>query len=157
MDADRPQERKQRFFVTTVPKLGLFWECSSTTISNRVKLILKECGIDISKFQSHILRSASMAAVRDKTDEALKDVLHRASVSEKVFSSFYDLPISATAGQLDGSSVLPGAAANSVFAAAGQPAKRRRARRAAVSAVDDSSGFMVTDKQIAAVDIPELN
>ena len=93
---DRPLEPKRRLFISAFPdsETGLFFEVSSTTISNRIKAILDTVGIDVSKFQSHILRSASIAAARGHTDEALDSVLSRAAVSEKVFSSFYDLPIS---------------------------------------------------------------
>ena len=52
---------------------------------------MKAAGIDVSAFQPHILRSASMRAAID-AGEAVDAVLERASVSLKVFKVFYDLP-----------------------------------------------------------------
>ena len=152
---DRPLEPKRRLFISAFPdsETGLFFEVSSTTISNRIKAILDTVGIDVSKFQSHILRSASIAAARGHTDEALDSVLSRAAVSEKVFSSFYDLPISSSAGQLGGPGGPIAAGVNSMFSRAGLPAKRLRgssSRR--VSNAEDSSGYLVSDRQIAAMD-----
>ena len=56
-----------------------------------MKDILKDLGFDVSKFQGHILRSASLRATIDATHDPVR-ALNTASVSEKVFSIFYDLP-----------------------------------------------------------------
>jgi hypothetical protein len=66
----------------------------SAVRSNRVrlKLLLKKAGIDVDKFQPHILRSASMAA-RIAAGEDVDNVLRLASVSRKVFSTYYELPM----------------------------------------------------------------
>ena len=64
---------------------------SSDTVSNRLRDLMKAAGIDVSAFQPHILRSASMRAAID-AGEAVDQVLERASVSLKVFKVYYDLP-----------------------------------------------------------------
>ena len=92
-DPQRPDEVKFRLLISVVPKGGRYFECGASTLGTRMTDILNTCGIDVAVFQAHILRSASIAATREFTNEQLSSVLARASVSDKVFASFYDLPI----------------------------------------------------------------
>ena len=93
VDPSRPLERVFRLFVSTrTPRaVGRYAGLSSDTVSNRIKALMNAAGIDVSAFQPHILRSASMRAAID-AGEAVDAVLERASVSLKVFKVFYDLP-----------------------------------------------------------------
>ena len=79
---------------------------------------MSQAGVDVSAFQSHILRSASMqAAIAAGEDVDL--VLQRASVSLKVFKVFYQLPIG---GQSEGGvESLDGAAASKLLLGLQQP------------------------------------
>ena len=77
-----------------------------------MKKILKALGFDVTKFKAHILRSASTCIVAGvEAGEHVDNVLQAASVSKKVFSIFYDLPIQVTPANPVDSSVAGQAAA----------------------------------------------
>ena len=72
-----------------------FIELRSNTIAKRIKLILEAGGVDISKFQSHILRHVSINS-QVAMGKNLDEVLSRACVSSKVYSTYYKLPFNAS-------------------------------------------------------------
>ena len=95
-DLDHPNEVKTRLFISVIKQNKTrFTELKSNTIAKRIKSILAKGGVDVSKFQSHVLRHVSLnhqiAAGKD-----IDDVLARACVSSKVFSMFYKLPVKAS-------------------------------------------------------------
>ena len=94
VDVERPSELVFRLFVTATAPAPLYKHTAlkADTIAGRLKLLLKKAGIDVNKFQPHILRSASMAA-RIAAGEDVDNVLRLASVSRKVFSTYYELPM----------------------------------------------------------------
>ena len=75
-----------------------------------MKKILKALGFDVTKFKAHILRFASIVADVE-AGEHVDNVLQTASVSKKVFSDFYDLPIQVAPVNLADSSVAESAGA----------------------------------------------
>ena len=91
VDEVRPLERVFRLFVTAVPQNGLYSGLKADTVAGRMKRLMEKAGIDVSAFQPHILRSASMQAAIAAGDD-VDVVLQRASVSLKVFKVYYDLP-----------------------------------------------------------------
>ena len=71
---------------------GSYVNLRSSTICQIKKDALVSVGIDASKFQGHILRSAAIQAGR-KAWYKLEVCLDKAKVTLKTFSIFYDLPI----------------------------------------------------------------
>ena len=94
IDPVRPAEEIPRLFLSSVRRHGKYFPIKSSTAASLVKSILEELGFDVSKFQAHILRSASIVA-GIASGEPVDSVLAQASVSAKVFSIFYDLPLQA--------------------------------------------------------------
>ena len=72
-----------------------FVELRSNTIAKRIKLLLAAGGVDITKFQSHILRHVSINS-QVAMGKNLDEVLSRACVSSKVYSMYYKLPFNAS-------------------------------------------------------------
>eukprot|EP01050_Picozoa_sp_SAG11_P022253 SAG11_NODE_4162_length_2030_cov_2.937338_2_plen_249_part_01 len=71
-DPRRPNEVVYRFFVSLVPRCGHYFPCVASTLSSDMKEVLhEECGIDTDCFKPHVLRSASIAARRETSDEDL--------------------------------------------------------------------------------------
>ena len=91
VDPKRPTEKLRRVFISLSKKAGKYHPIRPATVGSSIKGILKDLGFDVSKFQGHILRSASLRATIDVTHDPVR-ALNTASVSEKVFSIFYDLP-----------------------------------------------------------------
>ena len=91
VDPKRPTEQLRRVFISLSKKRGKYHPIRPATVGSSIKGILKDLGFDVSKFQGHILRSASLRATIDATHDPVR-ALNTASVSEKVFSIFYDLP-----------------------------------------------------------------
>ena len=95
VDLDHPNENKTRLFISVIKqKKLLFTELKASTIAGRIKTVLKNGGVDVDKFQSHVLRHVSINAQIAHGKE-VDDVLARACVSNKVFSMFYKLPYKA--------------------------------------------------------------
>ena len=91
---------------------GKYFPIQASTAASLVKAILKALGFDVTKFKAHILRSASTCIVAGvEAGEHVDNVLQAASVSKKVFSIFYDLPIQVTPANPVDSSVAESAAA----------------------------------------------
>jgi len=96
-DKDHPNEVKTRMFISVIKqdRKVNFVELRSNTIAKRIKLLLAAGGVDITKFQSHILRHVSInSQVAMGTN--LDEVLSRACVSSKVYSMYYKLPFNAS-------------------------------------------------------------
>jgi hypothetical protein len=96
VDPKRPTEKLRRVFISLSKKEGKHHPIRPATVGSSIKCILKELGFDVSKFQGHILPSASLQATIEATNDPVR-ALNTASVSEKVFSIFYDLPTQAAA------------------------------------------------------------
>ena len=94
VDPQRPNELVFRLFVTATAPAPLKKHSALTadSIAGRLKKLLAKAGIDVNAFQSHILRSASMQS-RIAAGEDIDNVLQLASVSRKVFQTFYQLPM----------------------------------------------------------------
>ena len=109
VDQERPLERVFRLFVTTTAPSNRDYKYSglkADTVAGRIKALMVKAGIDVTAFQPHILRSASMQAAIS-AGEDVDAVLQRASVSLKVFKVYYDLPVGGSSSggveSLDGS------------------------------------------------------
>jgi hypothetical protein len=91
--SDSPDESLRRFVLSlNASKAGEYINLKSSTIRQIREDALESVGIDVKKFQGHVLRSAAMAAGQ-KAGKTLEICLSDAMVSAKVFSLFYDLPI----------------------------------------------------------------
>ena len=91
--SDSPDESLRRFVLSlNASKAGEYISLKSSTIRQIRKDALESVGIDVKKFQGHVLRSATMAAGQ-KSGKTLEICLSDAMVSAKVFSLFYDLLI----------------------------------------------------------------
>ena len=153
VDPDRPAELLPRVFISVVPRAGLYFPIQSSSISSVIKKILKDVGIDVTRFKPHILRSASLAAaIAGGCD--VDAALARASVSKKVFSIFYDLPISAAgppAASGSAAALAPTASALTASALSGRPAA---SESAPPSNHDEASGVFsrrsLMDQEAAA-------
>jgi len=96
-DKDHPNEVKTRLFISVIKqdrKIN-YVELRSNTIAKRIRNLLEAGGIDISKFQSHILRHVSINS-QVAMGKDLDEVLSRACVSSKVYSMYYKLPFNAS-------------------------------------------------------------
>jgi hypothetical protein len=84
---------KTRLFISIIKQdKGLrYVELRSNTIAKRIKNLLKASGVDVDKFQSHVLRHVSINA-QIALGKNVDDVLARACVSSKVYSMYYKLP-----------------------------------------------------------------
>ena len=91
----------------------------------------------MNKFQPHILRSASMAA-RIAAGEDVDNVLRLASVSRKVFSTYYELPMG---GETSGS------VASSIGAQAARLALQH-SNGSQVPALANASGAVLANMQV---------
>ena len=93
VDLDHPNETKTRLFISIIKQdKGLrYVELRSNTIAKRIKNLLKASGVDVDKFQSHVLRHVSINA-QIALGKNVDDVLARACVSSKVYSMYYKLP-----------------------------------------------------------------
>ena len=110
VDPVRQAEHIPRVFLSVQRRQGQFYPIRAGTAATLVKKILKALGFDVTKFKAHILRSASIVAGVE-AGEHVDNVLQAASVSKKVFSIFYDLPIQVTPANPVDSSVAESAAA----------------------------------------------
>jgi hypothetical protein len=98
VDLDRPGERKTRLFISIhkADKGRRYIALKSPSIANRIKALLKAGGLDITKFQSHVLRHVSLNT-QVSLGGNIDDVLARACVSKKVFALYYKLPLTGPA------------------------------------------------------------
>jgi hypothetical protein len=89
---------KTRLFISLIKQdKGLrYVELRSNTIAKRIKNLLKASGVDVDKFQSHVLRHVSINA-QIAMGKNVDDVLARACVSSKVYSMYYKLPFKSSA------------------------------------------------------------
>ena len=105
-DVSRPEESVRRFFIQlnkSVKTNNQYGPLKASSIASLLKDELQSVGVDISKFQAHIIRSSSMKlAIGGGTPE--DQVLRTAQVSKKVFSDFYNLPLTDAASGGDTSS-----------------------------------------------------
>ena len=121
VDPLRPAELIPRVFLSVVRAQGRYFPIQASTAASLVKAILKALGFDVTKFKAHILRSASIVA-GVQAGEHVDNVLQAASVSKKVFSIFYDLPIlSAPPNPVDSSVAGQAAAVNAISSSSNVP------------------------------------
>ena len=121
VDPLRPAEHIPRVFLSVVRAQGRYFPIQASTAASLVKAILKALGFDVTKFKAHILRSASIVA-GVQAGEHVDNVLQAASVSKKVFSIFYDLPIlSAPPNPVDSSVAGQAAAINVISSSSNVP------------------------------------
>jgi hypothetical protein len=108
-DDRRPLEPVFRLFVSLHKKSGKYFSLRPSSVAPLVKEELRLSGIDVSKFQSHNLRSASM---KTAIDAGLPQdvVLRVASVSQKVFAVHYDLPLDSATSAVSSDGMLGSAA-----------------------------------------------
>ena len=91
-DDRRPTEPIQRLLLSTKKRNGKYFGMSPTSVGPLIKEQLRLSGIDVKKFQAHIVRSASIALQLGQGND--KDVtLQNAGVSLKVFSIHYNMPL----------------------------------------------------------------
>ena len=91
-DERRPTEPIQRLLLSTKKRNGKYFGMSPTSVGPLIKEQLRLSGIDVKKFQAHIVRSASIALQLGQGND--KDVtLQNAGVSLKVFSIHYNMPL----------------------------------------------------------------
>ena len=95
-NVSRPEEQSvKRFFIQlqkSIKTNNQYGPLQASSIASLLKAELQSVGVDITKFQAHIIRSSSMklAIGGGKPED---QVLRTAQVSQKVFSDFYNLPL----------------------------------------------------------------
>jgi hypothetical protein len=89
---DSARGRLIRVIVSLRHIKGSYVNLRSSTVCHIKKDDLVSVGIDVSKFQGHILRSAEIQVGR-KAGYKLEVCLDKAKVTLKTFSIFYDMPI----------------------------------------------------------------